>query len=117
MLKGLRAYEETGAQFFMPHALTLIADVHRAIGQFREGLAFIDEANSCAERGKIRFYDAETLRVKGDLLAGMGDADNAKRCYQRALAVADAQGAESLRRRTETSLRALPGPTPTTASS
>lgn len=107
MLKGLRAYEETGAQFFKPHALTLIADVHRSIGQYREGLAFVDEARSCAERGKIRFYDAEILRVKGDLLAGMGDPDEARRCYGTALDVAVTQGAESLRRRAEASLKAL----------
>jgi class 3 adenylate cyclase/tetratricopeptide (TPR) repeat protein len=112
MLKGLRAYEETGAQFFRPHALTLIADVHRSTGQYREGLAFVDEANSCAERGKIRFYDAEILRVKGDLFAGMGEADDARRCYRRARAVAAAQGAGSLRKRVEASLKALPDPTP-----
>jgi class 3 adenylate cyclase/tetratricopeptide (TPR) repeat protein len=107
MLKGLRAYEGTGAQIFKPHALTLIADVHRSIGQYREGLAFIDEASSCAERGKIHFYDAETLRVKGELLAGMGNADQARRCYGMALDVAATQGAESLRRRAETSLGAM----------
>jgi predicted ATPase/class 3 adenylate cyclase len=106
MLKGLRAYEETGAQFFKPHALTLIADVHRSIGQHREGLAFIDEAAATAERGEIRFYDAEILRVKGDLLVGMGEVDDAKRNYQKALEVAVAQGAESLRRRVEASLKA-----------
>jgi tetratricopeptide (TPR) repeat protein len=103
----LRAYEGTGAQIFKPHALTLIADVHRSIGQYREGLAFIDEASSCAERGKIHFYDAETLRVKGELLAGMGNADQARRCYGMALDVAATQGAESLRRRAETSLGAM----------
>jgi class 3 adenylate cyclase/predicted ATPase len=112
MLKGLRAYEATGAQFFKPHVLTLIADVHRSTGQYREGLAFVDEANACAERGKIRFYDAEILRVKGDLFAGMGEAHNAKRCYRRALAVAAAQGAESLRKRAEASLKMLSDPTP-----
>ncbi len=110
MLKGLRAYEETGAQFFKPHALTLIADVHRSIGQYREGLAFLDEAKACAERGEIRFYDAEILRVKGDLLAGMGESDNARRCYEKALDIATTQGAESLRRRAEASHTEMLGP-------
>ena len=107
MLKGLQAYEETGAQFFKPHVLTLVADVHRSTGQYREGILFVDEANACAERGRIRFYDAEILRVRGDLFAGMGEADNAARCYEKALAVAASQGAESLRRRAEASLKAL----------
>jgi class 3 adenylate cyclase/tetratricopeptide (TPR) repeat protein len=107
MLKGLRSYEETGAQIFKPHALTLIADVHRSIGQCREGLAFIDEAISCSARTEIRFYDAEILRVKGDLLAGMGETDKAKRCYGTALDVAATQGAASLHRRAEASLKAM----------
>jgi tetratricopeptide (TPR) repeat protein len=107
MLKGLRAYEETGAQIFKPHALTLIADVHRSIGQYREGLAYLDEAAANAERTEIRFYDAETLRVKGDLLAGMDDLENARQCYREALDVAATQGAESLRRRAEASLNAM----------
>jgi len=107
MLKGLRAYEATGAQFFKPHALTLIADVHRSIGQYREGLAFIDEAISCAARTEVRFYDAEIWRVKGDLLVGMGNADDARRCYEMALEVATAQGADSLRMRAESSRKAV----------
>jgi class 3 adenylate cyclase/tetratricopeptide (TPR) repeat protein len=110
MLKGLRAYEATGAQLFKPHALTLIADVHRSIGQYREGLAFLDEAKACAERGEIRFYDAEVLRVKGDLLAGMGESDNARRCYEKALDIATTQGAESLRRRAKASHTEMLGP-------
>jgi hypothetical protein len=41
------------------------------------------------------------------LLAGMGNADQARRCYGMALDVAATQGAESLRRRAETSLGAM----------
>jgi class 3 adenylate cyclase/tetratricopeptide (TPR) repeat protein len=110
MLKGLRAYEETGAQIFKPHALTLIADVHRSIGQYREGLAYLDEAAANAERTEIRFYDAETLRVRGDLLAGMGEMDNARRSYQLAQDVAVKQGTESLRLRAEKSFKSLSDP-------
>jgi class 3 adenylate cyclase/tetratricopeptide (TPR) repeat protein len=108
MLKGLRAYEETGAQLFKPHALTLIADVHRSIGQYREGLAFIDEATSCAERGEIRFYNAEIWRVRGNLLDDMDNRDEARACYRKALEIADSQGAESLRLRANASLKSLP---------
>jgi class 3 adenylate cyclase/tetratricopeptide (TPR) repeat protein len=111
MLKGLRAYEETGAQFLKPQALTLIADVHRSIGQYREGLAFIDEAMACAERGEIRFYNAEIWRVRGNLLDDMDDPAEARACYRKALEIAEAQGAESLRRRAEKSLKSLPDPT------
>jgi class 3 adenylate cyclase/tetratricopeptide (TPR) repeat protein/ABC-type transport system involved in cytochrome c biogenesis ATPase subunit len=117
MLKGLRAYEETGAQIFKPHALTLIADVHRSIGQYREGLAYIDEAATNAERGGIGFYDAEILRVRGGLLVGMGDIENARQSYQQALEIAATQGAETLRRRAESSLKSLPDPTLATGTS
>jgi predicted negative regulator of RcsB-dependent stress response len=95
----------------------LIADVHRSIGQYREGLAYLDEAAANAERTEIRFYDAETLRVKGDLLAGMGEINNARRSYQLAQEVAVKQGAESLRLRAEKSLKSLPDPTLATGTS
>jgi class 3 adenylate cyclase/tetratricopeptide (TPR) repeat protein len=117
MLKGLRAYEETGAQLFKPHALTLIADVHRSIGQYREGLAFIDEARACAERGEIRFYDAEIWRVRGSLLDDMGNEDEARAYYRKAVDSAAAQGAESLRLRADKNLKSLPDPTLATGTS
>jgi predicted RNA polymerase sigma factor len=69
-------------------------------------LAFIEEATSCAERGEIRFYNAEIWRVRGNLLDDMDNRDEARACYQKALDIAGAQGTESLRLRAEASLKA-----------
>ena len=108
MLAGLRAYEETGAQLFKPYVLTLIADAYRMLGRYSEGLAFLDGAASCALHAEVRFYDAEILRIRGELLAVVGDSAEAERCYRQALELATSQGAGSLRARIETSLAGVP---------
>lgn len=107
MLAGLRAYEETGAQLFKPYVLALIADAYRMLGRYSEGLAFLDEAASCALHAEVRFYDAEILRIRGELTAVLGDTAEAERCYGQALELAIGQGAGSLRARIETSLASV----------
>jgi tetratricopeptide (TPR) repeat protein len=99
MLDGLHAYEETGAQLFKPYVLAQIADAHRLLGRYSEGLAFLDEAASCARNAEVRFYDAEILRIRGELAAGLGDHAAAERLYQEAMELATKQGAGSLRLR------------------
>jgi tetratricopeptide (TPR) repeat protein len=109
MLAGLRAYEETGAQLFKPYVLALIADAHRMLGRYSEGLAFLDEAAACARRAEVRFYDAEILRIRGELTANLGDSAAARQYYHEAIELAAMQGAGSLRIRIESSLRGLQG--------
>lgn len=105
MLAGLRAYEETGAQLFKPYVLALIADAHRMLGRYSEGLAFLDEAASCALHAEVRFYDAEILRIRAEFLAVLGDPAEAERCYRQALELATSQGAGSIRARIDANLR------------
>ena len=68
----------------------------------RPGLAFLDEAASCALHAEVRFYDAEILRIRGELTAVLGDSAEAERCCRQALELATSQGASSLRARIET---------------
>lgn len=104
MVAGLRAYEETGAQLFKPYVLALIADAYRLLGRHSEGMAFLDEAGSCASSAEVRFYDVEILRIRGAFLAELGDTAGAERCYRQALELATIQGAGALRGRIEASL-------------
>jgi tetratricopeptide (TPR) repeat protein len=92
--------------------LTLIADAHRMLGRYSEALAFLDGAASCALHAEVRFYDAEILRIRGELLAVLGDSADAERCYRQALELATSQGAGSLRARIEINLASVRrGPT------
>ena len=79
-------------------------NAYRMLGRYSEGLAFLDEAASCALHAEVRFYDAEILRIRGDLIAVLGDTAEAERCYRQALELATSQGAGSLRARIEASL-------------
>ncbi len=107
MLRGLAAYEATGARLFKPHSLTLIAEICGALGRYDQGLAFIDDGLASAAEAEIHFCDAELNRVRGDLLRAKGEVEPAAEAYGKAVDIAAAQGAEMLRRRAEASLAAL----------
>ena len=94
---GLRASRATGAQLEDPLYLGLLADAHLRTGAAAAGLEAVDEALEIATRERARYYDAELLRLRGELLLAAGrpiaDAETELRA---ALAVAREQGARSL---------------------
>jgi predicted ATPase len=68
------------------------------LGQFTEALATIDRALARANRGGERWFVAELLRNKGELLlheAGDHSISAAERCFSEALEVAREQDALS----------------------
>jgi class 3 adenylate cyclase/tetratricopeptide (TPR) repeat protein len=101
MIDGLKAYEDTGARLFKPYVLTLVAEVHQMHGGYSEGLAYLDEATACSVQAEVRFYDAEILRVRGKLMDSMGDRLRAGQFYERAIELAEIQGAELICMRVE----------------
>jgi predicted ATPase len=73
------------------------------------GLGVLDEALALAEEMDERWWEAELHRLKGQFLLSF-TADNAaaaEACYQRAINVAQGQGAKSLELRAATSLTRL----------
>jgi predicted ATPase len=69
----------------------------------------LDEALALAEEMDERWWEAELHRLKGQLLLSL-TADNAaaaEACYERAINVAQGQGARSLELRSATSLARL----------
>jgi len=79
----------------------------RGVGQTAEGLVVLDKALALAEQTEGRWYVAELLRAKGELLLlGQGPtvAETAEKCFHQALDVARRQGALSLELRTAMSL-------------
>lgn len=55
--------------------LSEFADALGRVGRVKEGLVAIDEALARAERNDERWYLAETLRIKGELLVRQGGPD------------------------------------------
>jgi len=72
-----------------------------------EGLGALDEALTLVAQTGERFYEAELYRLQGQLIvasARSGAQAHAQSCFEKAIAVARAQGPKSLELRASTSL-------------
>ncbi|CAG9170240.1 hypothetical protein LMG23992_01520 [Cupriavidus laharis] len=112
MRQGLDAYAATGASLARPSLLGLLADAHGMAGEFRAGLALLDEAMPLAEQTGERLDASMLLRLKGELiLAESGNGGLAgqetEACFHKAVAIARHQGARSLELRAALSLARL----------
>jgi class 3 adenylate cyclase/tetratricopeptide (TPR) repeat protein len=88
----------------VPHVLTLCADAHRMAGQADVALAYVDEAERFAETNQSKWLQAETLRLRGDLMLIVGDSAGAEASFLSANALAQRQGAKLFQLRATTSL-------------
>lgn len=68
MQQGIADYAETGATLNRPYALALLAETYGAIGRTDEGLTLLNEALALAQGSGGHFYQAEMLRLQGELL-------------------------------------------------
>ena len=94
---------------FHHHLSLLLAELAAGLGgagQITEGLGAIDKALARAERTEERWFFAEVLRRKGELLLLQG-APDAEEWFGQAVAWARRQGALSLELRSATSLARL----------
>jgi predicted ATPase len=64
----LQAYIDSGARIGLPWFYTLLAELHLKFEQIQEGLHAIDEALRWTSLTGERIHEAETLRIKGELL-------------------------------------------------
>jgi predicted ATPase len=104
---GLEHQRAIGSTLYIPHALTMLADAYRVGGAPEFGLAQISEAGRLAEATQVKWVLAETLRLRGDLLAQTGDRLAAEASYREALALAQQQSAKLWELRAATSLARL----------
>jgi predicted ATPase len=91
---GLVASDQLGRMAFRPWALTLLGDAHRMARQWQTALAHFAEARRLAEETEERWFLAETLRLRGDVLLAIGDPEAAKAGYREAIAIARQQSAK-----------------------
>ena len=103
-LEHQRALEST---LYMPHGLAMLADAYRIGGAPEIGLAQTSEAERLAEATEVKWVLAETLRLRGDLLAQTGDRMAAEASYRDGIALAQRQDAKLFELRAATSLARL----------
>ncbi|WP_158804251.1 winged helix-turn-helix domain-containing protein [Acidisoma sp. L85] len=102
--------EQTGWTMFFPESLGALAEGYAGLGQLSAALVTIDEALARADLGGQRWYLAELMRAKGELLllqTGDGSVVAAEECFEGALELARQQNALSWELRTATSLASL----------
>jgi predicted ATPase len=107
--QGLERYRATGAGFQLPHLLTPLIEAYNKIEQPEKGLIALAEAQTLVEKSGERYYEAELLRLKGELLLGQSpDAPaEAEAQFHDALEIARHQQAKSLELRSAMSLARL----------
>jgi predicted ATPase/DNA-binding winged helix-turn-helix (wHTH) protein len=95
---ALETCERTGWTICYPEFLCALAEGLAGLGQFTEAIATIDRALARADSGGERWFVAELLRTKGELLLqreGDQAVAAAERCFCAALEVAREQDALS----------------------
>ena len=109
LLHGLSATRATGASLNNTFTLALLAEIYLRHNRIDEGLATIEEAQKLAVTGGELFWQAELLRLKGELLLGQSDQSvhAAEQCFCEALKIAQDQHAKMLELRAATSLARL----------
>jgi predicted ATPase len=107
--EGLAASRLMGTELVRPLFLGLLAKACLEAGHLEDASQALTEALSAADQNDIRFYEAETHRVKGVLLLRQDESNTAEaqRCFERAIEVAHNQGARSLELRATKNLARL----------
>ena len=107
--EGLAASRTTGAELFRPYFLTLLAEVCMETGRLDDGLDALTEALAAADEHENRAFEAETHRLKGELLLRQNNSNvtEARSCFERAVEIARKQSAKSLELRATMSLARL----------
>jgi predicted ATPase len=103
------AYRSTGATLLIPWSLSNLARVYVERGNFDHAWRCIEEAMTAVEIPKDRLWEADVLRIAGEIAQRHPDLDAAKAeaYFDRALAVARQQQAKSWELRAAMSLARL----------
>jgi predicted ATPase len=104
---GGGGWRDLGFIAWRPWALTLLGDACRMAAEWQAALEHLAEARRLAEETEDRWYQAETFRVRGDVLLATSDAAAAEANYREALALAQQQSARLWELRAAASLARL----------
>jgi predicted ATPase len=107
--QSLLWYRAPGSTADLSYVLTLLAEASAQVGQTAEGLEALAEALATLPKSRVRWWEAELYRLRGELLlqGTVAQPEEAEACFQQALAVARRQQAKSLELRAAMSLSRL----------
>jgi predicted ATPase len=109
MHHGLTAWRAMGIEAGLPYWLSMLAEVYGSTGQVEAGRGVLAEALTLVDTTEERWWEAELLRLKGELLLALStdNAAQAETCLHQALDIARRQQAKSLELRAAMSLSRL----------
>jgi predicted ATPase len=109
MRRGIAALRQQGVLFIVPFFETALAEIEADEGQFDAPLATLDRAIVDIERTGQRWTEADTHRIRGEILLKQTPADPApaEAAFLAAIAVAQQQKARSFELRAALSLAKL----------
>jgi predicted ATPase len=107
--RGLTSWRDTGAQQWLPFALSLLAEAYVKAGKIEDGLHLLEEALALVDKTEERWCEAELYRLKGELLLALATSDQAEaeRNFRHAIDVARRQQAKSMELKAAVSLSRL----------
>ena len=105
--QGLAAHRASGSENMRPYMLSMLTEVHWLKGQRTEAGLALDEALAAVDSSGARYYEAELLRLKGEIARHQSQVEEAESYFQNAREIARQQKSKSLELRTATSLAQL----------
>ena len=112
METALVEHRATGANFQSSFNLSCLAQGHARAGHVETAIDFADQALAEIGRCGERWWEAEALRIKGEILLQASRREMALQCFSDALACAQRQGAQFWELRAQRSLARQSGRAP-----
>jgi predicted ATPase len=104
--QAIAAMQTIHSRHFLPYLLGLLADVQLKAGHEAAAMKAVEDGLATAEATGERFYSAELLRLRGELLArSPAGRREAEAALHAAINLAEQQGAIALGRKANASLR------------
>ncbi len=109
MIRGVEAYQSIGSRMGLSMHLVPLAEAHLRNGQLEQVAQILEQTQEFIEESGERIYQAEVLRVKGEMYLRQrpANAEEAEHLFYQALHVAHEQEAKTLELRAAMSLAHL----------
>jgi predicted ATPase len=104
---GMAGLDELGFMVRRPWILTLLGDACSMAHRWQAALEHLAEARRLADEREDRWFQAETLRLTGDVRLALGDGAGAEASYRDAIVLSKHQRAKLWELRAATSLAHL----------
>jgi tetratricopeptide (TPR) repeat protein len=102
-----RAMQLCGSRLAEPFVVTVLADAHLRMGQYVRGLEVLDETYETFLSNAHLNCLPEHLRLRGELLLGLGEHERAETCFRQAVEAARRESARTCELRAALSLSRL----------